>query len=60
MRRRSSGNAKGEEEAEPGHMVVGTGVTMDFSAVDDRTLTVSVILGRYNILPSYHHMSYHS
>lgn len=41
MRRRSSGNAKGDEEAESGHMVVGTGVTMDCSAVDDRTLTVS-------------------
>ena len=34
------GGAKGEEGNDSGQMVVGTGVTMDYSAVDDGNLTV--------------------
>lgn len=42
--RRSRGHAKGVEAGDDsGEMVVGTGVTMDYTAVDDRSLTVSGI-----------------
>lgn len=34
------GGAKGGDGDDPGQMVVGTGVTMDHSAVDDGNLTV--------------------
>lgn len=34
------GGAKGGEGDDSGQMVVGTGVTMDYSAVDDGNLTV--------------------
>lgn len=37
------GGAKGEEGDDSGQMVVGTGVTMDYSAVDDGNLTVREI-----------------
>lgn len=44
MRNRGRGGAARAEESSDGaggEMVVGTGVTMDYSAVDDRELTVS-------------------
>ena len=35
------GGTKGQEGDDSGQMVVGTGVTMDYSVVDDGNLTVS-------------------
>lgn len=41
--RRGRSAPKGEVNGDdPGEMVVGTGVTMDFSAVDDPSLNVSI------------------
>lgn len=45
MRRSRNAPPKGDEGGDDSEqMVVGTGVTMDFSAVDDPSLTVGIIL----------------